>query len=685
MLEAIWNMFDQAGLMPHGVCFLWRQDLVYLHLFSDIAVTLAYFSLPAFLLILVRKKPELKKAGVIPLFALFILLCGLTHASNIWVLFVPDYLAQGFIKGLTAIVSIITAVMVWPLLPKLVAMPSTQELIDANERLRREIDSRKKAEEHSRKVTEALMELDDAVVVFDTDDRAVVANGAWKRMSMFLTDGTGVGLYFEEIVRKAVADGLVPDAIGKEEEWIQTRLEAHRNPGAPREVTFTTGKTFRMQERRLPSGGSILIGADVTKEKQWEESSRRSQRLESVGQLTGGIAHDFNNLLAIISGNLELMRHHVIENEKLSKRVESAKAATDRGAILVRKLLNFSRNDDFIMEATNINNVLCDLEDILEKSLTNEIDVQVSLSADLWLTKADPGDLGDAIINMSINARDAMPAGGQLIIETKNKTISGVQLTDQASVPPGDYVVLSISDTGSGIAREHLERIFEPFYSTKDESHGTGLGLSMVYGFVKRCNGEIRVYSEVGAGTTIRLYLPRAIGQSESVDESEPQTATRGAARDETLLVVDDEVALLDVIEIALDDLGYKVITATNGAEAVKILESNQDISLMLSDVIMPGGMDGFALAERAAEIRPGMQIILASGFTGKHGIGKLPPGIVSKRVSKPYEISAIAEAIRESIDAGVKAAPPMRDPPLPEQKTEAPRWVAPGSTARAI
>lgn len=574
---------------------------------------------------------------------------------------------------------------IWNMFGQAGLMPSTQALTDANERLRCEIDSRKKAEEYSCKVTEALMELDDAVVVFGADDCVVFANGAWERMNMFATDGTGVGLHFEEIVRQAVTKGVILDAVGKEEEWIEMRLEAHRNPGAPREVTFATGKTFRMHEQRLPSGGSILIGADVTKEKQWEESSRRSQRLESVGQLTGGIAHDFNNLLAIISGNLELMRHHAIGNEKLSKRVESAKAATDRGAILVRKLLNFSRNDGFIKDVTNINNVLSDLEDILEKSLTNEIDVQVSPSADLWLTKADPGDLGDAIINMSINARDAMPAGGQLIIETENKTIGGAQLTDQASVPPGDYVVLSISDTGSGISREHLERIFEPFYSTKDESHGTGLGLSMVYGFVKRCNGEIRVYSEIGAGTTFRLYLPRAVGQCESVDETEPQTATRRAARDETLLVVDDEVALLDVIEIALDDLGYKVITATSGAEAVKILESNQDISLMLSDVIMPGGMDGFALAERAAEIRPGMQIILASGFTGKHGIGKLPPGIVSKRVSKPYEISAIAEAIRESIDAGVKAAPPMRNPSSPEQKAEAQRWVAPGSMARAI
>ena len=650
MIEYLWNMFDSAGLMPHGVCFLWREDLVHLHLFSDVAVTLAYFSLPAFLIILVKRKPELRHSGVIPLFALFILLCGLTHASNIWVLFVPDYLAQGVIKGVTAIVSIVTAIMVWPLLPKLVAMPSTQELIDANERLRREIDSRKAAEAYSDKLTEAMMELDDAVAVFDTEDRLVVANKSWGIVNKELVQGDGVGMTFEEIVRMNVEAGHVPAAIGDEEEWIRKRVAVHRNPGAPMDVEFASGKCIRMQEQRLPSGGIILIGADVTNAKRWEEANRRSQRMESVGQLTGGIAHDFNNLLAIISGNLELMRRHGIGNEKLATRIESAKAATDRGADLARKLLNFSRQDGFTLEATNINEMIVNIEELLKTSLTTGIDVEIHGDENLWLTKVDTGDLGDAVVNLAINARDAMPDGGRLIIETANKSIADDAMA--GDIPPGDYIVLSVTDTGTGIAKEDIERIFEPFFSTKQESHGTGLGLSMVYGFVKRSHGEIRVYSEVGHGTTMRIYLPRALGaRAQHKAETETEHAASKPQTTGTILIVDDEEMLLDVIRMAMEDAGYDVVTAPNGTKAVEILESDREIDLMLSDVIMPGGIDGYGLAGKAAELRPEMAVILASGFTGKLSENRLPENTVDRVVAKPYDITDMAKAVRECID----------------------------------
>lgn len=652
MLDYIWTMFDNAGLMPHGVCFLWREELVYMHLVSDAVVTLAYFSLPLFLLILVRKKPELGKGGVVSLFALFILLCGLTHAFNIWVLFVPDYLAQGMVKVVTALISLVTAILVWPLLPKLIAMPSQEELVELNRQLRREIDERSRAEEQSRRLTQAIEGLDEVVVLIDEDDRIVSANKSWRTLNGNITEDDYVGVTFEDHVRNAIYGGRIPEAVGKEEEWIAERLEQHRSPDGMSDVHFQDGRIFRMKQKRFSDGTTILVGADVTRQKELEAAKQRAQRMETVGQLTGGIAHDFNNLLAIIIGNLDFLKKKIGENPGLLKHVESARRGAERGAELTSKLLNFSRQESTYDEAVSPNAIIGDLKEFLRKSLTNEIDVDFRLAEDAWNTVADGGDLGDVLLNLAVNARDAMPDGGKLVIETQNRHLSSGLVDGNLSLDAGDYVILSVSDNGCGIPKNHIDKVFEPFFSTKESGKGTGLGLSMVYAFAKRSGGDVYLYSEPGQGTTVRIYLPRSSSEVRAKIQSGGRDG-RAETGTETLLIVDDEVELAELAAATLQDLGYRILTAHSGPEALQVLDAEPHVDLLFSDVIMPGGVDGFALAEKARLINPDIAVVLASGFTGKLNDDRARDSVAYELMAKPYELNDMARTIRAALQEG--------------------------------
>jgi len=398
--------------------------------------------------------------------------------------------------------------------------------------------------------------------------------------------------------------------------------------------------------------GSIT---DLSKIKDLESRLRRSQKMDAVGQLTGGIAHDFNNILGVVMGNLEILQRMFTNDDKALGRVETALKGAKRGADLTRKLLGFSRTSGEGMIRTSVNDQIRNMEDLLGKSLTVAINVENQLDDNLWPVKVDPGDLQDVILNLALNARDAMQENGTLTIKTGNETVDQDYVRQNPGSSKGEFVMLSISDNGCGMTPGVKERVLEPFFSTKAASTSTGLGLSMVYGFVQRSNGHMEIYSEPGKGTTVQILLPRILEQAESIKKDVLHAdLPRGC---ETVLVVDDEEHLLDIASTHLNDLGYNAITASDGKQALKILQSNLDINLLFSDVIMPGNMDGYELAEQALELIPDLKVLLTSGYAKRREYSNVTNKGLSDRLEnnllrKPYNRTVLAVAIRNVLDA---------------------------------
>lgn len=400
---------------------------------------------------------------------------------------------------------------------------------------------------------------------------------------------------------------------------------------------------------------NLAMISEITERKQAEEALRRAQKMDAIGQLTGGIAHDFNNILGIIIGNLELIQDEDDKSPFISQRIDMALKAVNRGGNITDKLLNFSRRSPTQTQVTSVNQFIETIQELLAKSLTAAVLIENHLSEDLWPVDINPGDLQDALINLALNARDAMPGGGTLIIETANKTLDADYARRNPEVREGEYVMISVSDTGTGMDPAVTDKIFEPFYSTKDEGKGTGLGLSMVYGFVTRSGGHIEVYTEPGEGSTFRIYLPRAIkaGTSRVAPDISARDLPRGT---ETVLIVDDEADFIDIATLNLRSLGYTVLNARNGENALAVLAANPTIDLLFSDVVMPGGKDGYHLALEAHEAYPALKVLLTSGFTQKreqftNGDGQFIARLASRLLSKPYNRTELAEAIRRTLD----------------------------------
>ena len=387
---------------------------------------------------------------------------------------------------------------------------------------------------------------------------------------------------------------------------------------------------------------------DITDRLEIEEKLRQSQRLEAVGQLTGGVAHDFNNLLTVIVGNAEIITESLASDSKLRGLSEMIQEAADRGAELIRSLLAFSRKQALDPKHIDANQLLTNFQGLLSRSIGETIQLELALEPELWLAQVDPGQLENALLNLAINARDAMPSGGRLLIETLNVSLSE-DYGSQHDVTPGDYVIIGVSDSGVGIAPENLDKVFEPFYTTKSKDKGTGLGLAMVYGFARQSYGHINVYSEVGQGTTIRLYLPRspeevATAENASVLHIQPHIGN------ETILVVEDDELVRNYVISQLEFMGYKVISASNGLEAMEIIQSDADIDLLFTDVVMPGGMSGRELSDKAQRIRPQIKVLFTSGYTENSIVhhGRLDPGVML--LSKPYSRDELTTKIRNSL-----------------------------------
>jgi PAS domain S-box-containing protein len=391
----------------------------------------------------------------------------------------------------------------------------------------------------------------------------------------------------------------------------------------------------------------ISSGRDVTALRDAESRLHQAQKMDAVGQLTGGVAHDFNNLLTVIIGALDVDPHRI--PAEMRPAVEQALRAAERGASLTHRLLAFSRQQMLVARSVDFNRLIGDMDELLRRTLGEHVDIELRLAKDLWFALADSGQVENSLLNLAINARDAMPEGGKLTIETSNERLDDDYASSNAEVAPGDYVMMAVTDTGTGMPEDVLAHVFEPFFTTKDVGKGTGLGLSMIYGFAKQSGGHAKIYSEVGHGTTVRLYLPRLTNQSTGSESAAPAATRKGGG--ETILVVEDNTDVRRLVLRQLRDLGYAVIEAANGPQALQILDGGAAIDLLFTDVVMPGGMTGRQLAEAAKKRRPHLKTLFTSGYTEDSilRLGKLDPGV--RLLSKPYRKHELATRIREALD----------------------------------
>jgi len=383
-----------------------------------------------------------------------------------------------------------------------------------------------------------------------------------------------------------------------------------------------------------------------------EEALLQAQKMEAVGQLTGGIAHDFNNLLMGISGSLEILGKRIAQGRTsgLEHYIVAARDAARRAAALTQRLLAFSRRQTLDPRPIDVNKMIAGMEDLIRRSVGPDIAVEVVGAGGLWLTKADSSQLENSLLNLCINARDAMaPRGGRLTIETANKWLDE-RAAKSRELPPGQYVSLCVTDTGTGMEPDVIAHAFDPFFTTKPLGEGTGLGLSMVYGFVRQSGGQVRIYSEPGKGTTMCLYLPRL---AEAQEDHEDIEATRAVDRGdgETVLVIDDEPAIRMLIVEVLEENGYRAIEAADGASGLRLLESERRIDLLITDVGLPGGINGRQVADAARLLRSDLKVLFITGFAENAvlGNGHLQAGM--EVVTKPFVMDALAQKIRDLID----------------------------------
>jgi signal transduction histidine kinase len=524
------RLLDSSMFSPHGICLLWEPELIWLHVTSDVLIAAAYFSIPVALSIFVSKRPDVDFGWIFWAFAIFITACGFTHVLSIVTLWVPVYGIEGIVKALTAVASVLTAAILWPLLPRILAIPSPSQLREAQAALARE----------------------------------------------------GV----------------------------------HRRDA--------------------------------------EEMLRHSQKMEAIGQLTGGVAHDFNNLLTIIVGNLEIADRSLqawgeTTRERLTRVIANAANGAQRASILTQRLLAFARRQPLDPKPTNVNQLLAGMSDFFQRTLGENIQLELVGGAGLWWAEVDPSQMEAAILNLVVNAKDAMAGKGRLTIETANAFIDEHYSQQNADIPVGQYIRIAVSDTGPGMPREIQERAFDPFFTTKQPGQGTGLGLSQVYGFVRQSGGQVKIYSEVGEGTTVKIYLPRAhVAAGHVKDDAVTLVGSLGS---ETILVVEDESDVRSYLVETLQDLNYRVHEAPDGASALTLFDSNSvRIDLLLTDIVMPG-INGRQLADELRHRQPSLKVLFMTGYSRDAIVhqGRLDTGV--SMLQKPLTQAALAAKIRHILD----------------------------------
>jgi PAS domain S-box-containing protein len=446
----------------------------------------------------------------------------------------------------------------------------------------------------------------------------------------------------------------------------------HANPGmfGPRSEQVLTGlaaeaavaiDNARLSEQRLRAEEALrALAADLERQvterteelRRKEEALRQSQKMEAVGQLTGGVAHDFNNLLQVILGNLETLRRHLPqESARLQRAVQNAMTGAKRAAALTQRLLAFARRQPLNPKPIDLNHMMGGMSELLHRTLGETIAVEVVRGAGVWQVEADPNELEATILNLAVNARDAMPDGGKLTIETANAHIDDNYAMAHAELKPGQYVAISVSDTGEGMDSETIARAFEPFFTTKPVGRGTGLGLSQVYGFVKQSGGHVKIYSEVGQGTTVKVYLPRLTNSAtQSADES---AAAIPGGEAETILVVEDDDDVRTYSVEMLRELGYRVLEAHDGPSAIRLLQRQPRVDLLFTDVVLPSGMTGAQVAAEARKVQSDLKVLFTTGYARNAIIhhGRLDKGV--ELITKPFTYADLAAKVRDVLDRG--------------------------------
>ena len=455
----------------------------------------------------------------------------------------------------------------------------------------------------------------------------------------------------------AANDGAAGAAGADPAEGDRAVLETGRVDEREREVAFGDGATRRVVSTRFPvrfDDGTVWVGeivTDVTAAREAEEKLHQVQKLDAVGQLTGGVAHDFNNLLTVIVGNLGLLADRVARDDDMAHRLlETARRAALRGADLTYRLLAFSRRQPIDPVASDVNRLIGDCRELLLRTLGAGIEIEFRPGGDVWAARIDRNQFESVLVNLAINARDAMPGGGRLIVETANETLGGDYAADGPGIAPGPYVAVSVSDTGAGMPPEVLRRAFEPFFTTKPVGKGTGLGLSMVYGFARQAGGDVRIYSEPGHGTTVRLYLPRA-ESPERAEEAAPAPAGALPRGTETVLIVEDNEDVAAFAAEVLERQGYRVARAADGPAALRLLDGLAGPDLVLRDAVLPGGMNGREAAAAIRARRPAARIVFVSGYAESIVVhqGQLDRGV--DFLAKPFAREDLARRVRASLD----------------------------------
>jgi PAS domain S-box-containing protein len=482
----------------------------------------------------------------------------------------------------------------------------------------------------------------------DRDERVVYANRAAERL-LGVPLATSRGCHISEALGPRRYEAIGP--------YVLDALHGKPTEGQGR-LRDGAGNLVDLDAIFLPHydefgelQGCIVAARDVTERCLLEAELRQSQKMEAIGRLTGGIAHDFNNLLSVIIGNMQLLARSVTENPRLLRQAETALSAAMRGAALTRRLLGFARQQVLEPRVVDMNSLIGGMYELLCRTLTGECEIRQSLAPDLWRIRADPSQLENSVLNLVINARDAMPNGGIITLCTRNVAIGAMRQPGEEALVPGHYAVLEVADCGSGMSEQVLKRALEPFFTTKDIGKGTGLGLPMVYGFVKQSGGHVSIASAPNEGTTVRMYFPREFaGELDAASEGLADAELPGG--DECVLVVDDNAEVRRTAVEILTSLGYRVLEAGNGQQALERFVAHADIDLVFSDVMLPGGMLGSQLMQKLREVRPEIKILMTSGFSES---GIMHRGVLDGTIDllpKPYKVEELARRVRSLLDS---------------------------------
>ena len=531
----------------------------------------------------------------------------------------------------------------------------TEHLVQAHEELR-----------HSTEVMQSTFRgMAEAVLVIDTKGRVLLSNPAAERMLRYrpgmtieLLRSLSTVFHADGVTPLPVRDMPVSRAL-RGEEFDSTEIVVRPRSGNPPMHLVISGRPLRDASRAI--SGAALLYHDITGTRDTERKLQQSQKLDAIGKLTGGVAHDFNNMLTVITGTTETLVAGLADRPDLKRTAELIDVAAERCIELIQHLLAFARRQPLQPRNIDINGTVLDIAKLLRPTLGEQIEIDSILEQEVAAAHVDASQLANSLLNMAINARDAMPEGGKLLLETRKVVLDAAYAAANPGVLPGPYVLLAVSDTGSGMPKEVQDKVFEPFFTTKEVGKGSGLGMSMVYGFVKQSGGHIRIYSEEGHGTTIKLYLPPARGQTEAAITA--STPLSGGS--ETILVVEDDALVRNFVTTQLGSLGYRTIAAADGPSALASVGGGEKFDLLFTDVILPNGMTGRQLADEMGKRRPGIKVLYTSGYTDNAIVhqGRLDADVLM--LSKPYRKSQLAKMIRQALGSGgVKTASPAAPPP---------------------